>query len=457
VPTASACIGPLRLPSAAPGWSLRLLGEGVVPLPLTDLIEQELLATLDGEGDPDAVLSRHAGSKGPLYAALARATAAATARFGEVRDKLREAQARLRDTEKSATEAEKRASQTERRASAAEKRLASAESALAERQVLLDRADALRAAGFEADALARLGEALAGAAQAEEKPAAEVVAAFLNTAADWRRLAELRAQVAAAEEKARATEAACRRKEQQANVRSVAVDWAVWLVSRKITAEAVGAWQAIAAKLGIADEDLAAGLAGALEEYGSLQAARQAWSAAVAKLRADHTKLTGEVTALRRERDGLTAAIGAVRDAGIAEVREVAEAATAEVRRAAAEFERIQAQAAGLANHVRMAQALTSDDHLLWQRVEPETWAGLLVHLVRWADARLVSAVEVEPPEAVKSRLEDQVRCSYTKGPLRLTLPQLVGWLAAGLQGAPLRGVAALLGPASADGARPRG
>ncbi len=51
-------------------------------MPLTDLIQEELLATLDGAGDPQAVLDRHAGSKGPLYAALARATAEAPARFG---------------------------------------------------------------------------------------------------------------------------------------------------------------------------------------------------------------------------------------------------------------------------------------------------------------------------------------------------------------------------------------
>ena len=59
-------------------------------MPLTDLIEEELLATLDGKEDPQAVLDRHAGSKGPLYAALARVTVQATARFGEVRGKLRE-------------------------------------------------------------------------------------------------------------------------------------------------------------------------------------------------------------------------------------------------------------------------------------------------------------------------------------------------------------------------------
>lgn len=414
-------------------------------MPLTDLIEQELLATLDGEGDPHAVLDRHSGSKGPLYAALARATTAATGRFAEVRGKIREAQDRRREAEAGARESQKRAGQAERRASAAEKRLASADAALTERQALLDRADALHAAGFAADALARLGEALAAAAQAEGKPVADVVAGFLDAAADWRRLGELRAQVAAAEQRAEQAEAHAKARAAEAKLNEGAVRAGRWLAQRRIAGSTVEAWQAVAAKLGLADEALATGLGHALEEQGSLEAVRRAWAAAVAKLRAEHGKLTGEVAALLRERDGLTAAIAAVRDAGIAQLRETADTAAGEVRRAAAEFAGTQTRAAELDRHVRMAQALASGDRAMWQRVEPETWAGLLAHLLRWADARMVAAIEVEPPEAVRGRLEDQVRYSYAKGPLRLTLSQLVGRLAAGLQGAPpLRGVGAL-------------
>jgi len=455
----SASVSPCIRPSAR-AWVIPAAraptGREVVPVPLTDLIEQDLLATLDGEGDPQAVLDRHAGSKGPLYAALARATTAATSRFAEVRGKLRDAQARLRDAEHTAAESQKRGGQAERRASTAEKRAASAESALAERQGLLARADELHAAGFDAEALGRLARALA-AASAEDKPAAEGVSGFLDAAADWRRLGDLRAQVAAAEERARETEAACRGKERDAKLRAVAVDWAVWLVRQRITAETMGAWQAIAAKLGLADEGLAIGLARALDEYGTLEAARQARSAAVGKLHADHVRLTAEVGVLRRERDGITSAIAALRDAGIADVRQVAAAAAAEVQRAAAGFEHLTTQAAGLAQHVRVAEALASHDPAACERVEPETWAGLLAHLLRWADARLVASVDVEPPEALKGRLEDQVRYSYTKGPVRLTLAQLVGWLVAGLQGPRVGGVAGLLAPGSANGAHPRG
>jgi hypothetical protein len=62
-----------------------------------------------------------------------------------------------------------------------------------------------------------------------------------------------------------------------------------------------------------------------------------------------------------------------------------------------------------------------------------------------WAEAHLVAAAEVEPPEAVRAVLEEQVRYPYTKGPMRLTLVQLVGWLAAGLRSPVLGAVAGWL------------
>ena len=66
---------------------------------------------------------------------------------------------------------------------------------------LLDRADALQATGFDVDALTRLGHALVGAAEAEGRPTPAIVAAFLDAAADRRQLAQLRAQVAAAQQR----------------------------------------------------------------------------------------------------------------------------------------------------------------------------------------------------------------------------------------------------------------
>jgi hypothetical protein len=349
-----------------------------------------------------------------------------------------------------ARDAQHRAAEAERRAGAAEQRLATAEAALAQRQGLLQRAGALHAAGFDEQALARLAEALAGAAQAEGRPAAEIVAAFLQAAADWRRLAELRAQVAAAEQQAGQAERQAQVRVAAAKLTERAVHAAAYLVRRKVTTAAVESWQAVAAKLGLADEALASSLAHALEEHGSLEGAREAWSAAIAKLRTDHAKLTGEVGALRREQEGLAAAIAAVREAGIAKVREVADTAAAEVRRAAAEFERLATDAVELREEVTFAQALRAGDHALWQRVEPGVWQRILARLEQWSETNLANP-EVAIPDEVRRQAKGSPDYPALYGPFRVPLRGLVAWLQAGLAAAGAEPVRALLA-AAADG-----
>ena len=403
-------------------------------MPLTDIIEEELLVTLDGGTDPQIVLDRHAGSKGPLYAALARATAEATARFGEIRGKLREAQARRQAAEAQASDANDRAAQAGRQVAAAQKKLAAAEAALTKRQALLDRAAALKAAGFDDAALGRLTDALTAAAKAEGKLVADIVVAFLEAAGNWRTLAELHAQVAEAEKAAKEANRQARRTQAEAKLSDRAVKASRWLVRNKVTVPTVEAWRAAAEKAGLTAEAVATGLAHALEQHGTLEAARLSWSAAIGKLQAEHDNLTQEVEVLRTERDGITAAIGAARKTGIAQIRSVADQSAAEVRRVVAEFEQLTARSAELGQHIRMAQALGSDSLDDWRAVRPATWAGILSYLPDWAEARGAAAVEVQPHPDTRKRVEEQAKYPSLHGPVRLTLPELVEWLEEGIR-----------------------
>jgi chromosome segregation ATPase len=350
-----------------------------------------------------------------------------------------------------ARDAQHRAAEAERRAGAAEQRLATAEAALAQRQGLLQRAEVLRAAGFEEDALARLAEALAGAAQAEGRPTAEVVGAFLEAAADWRILAELRSQVAAARQQAEEAEAQAKARMAEVRVTEQAVRAARWLLGRKVSAAVVEAWQAVAAKVGLTEADLATGLARALEEHGSLEAARRAWTESVAKLRAEHRRLTAEVAALGAEREGLAAGIAAVQDAGIAKVREVADTASAEVRRAAAEFQRLAAEAAELREEVTFAQALRAGDPALWQRVQPGVWQGILARLEQWSETNLANP-EVAIPDEVRRQAKGSPDYPALYGPFRVPLRGLVAWLQACLAAADADPERAVLAAGVRDG-----
>ena len=254
----------------------------------------------------------------------------------------------------------------------------------------------------------------------------------------------------------RARSADYRRREREAKVRPAAVGWAVWFVGRGLTAETVRAWQAVAAKLRLDAETRATGLARVLEEHGSVDAARKSWSAAIAKLRADHRKLAGEVAAPRGERDGLTAAIGAVREEGIAEVREVADTATAEIRRAAAEFERVSAQAAELGPTLTFAQALRSPDPELWARVEPDAWAGILHRLGQWSAATLANP-EVPIPDEVRREAKGSPDYATPYGPFRVPLRGLVDWLRAGIAQAAQEPLRLLLAARAGSDGVPRG
>lgn len=123
---------------------------------LTDVITDELLKTLETDTDPQTVVARYAGSRGPLYGALARATRDATARYATLQQRVTRARTRVIASEHRAQEAEARAGRTEDAAQAAEHRLAVIQATLAQHQGTVQQVKALAAAGWATDALATL-------------------------------------------------------------------------------------------------------------------------------------------------------------------------------------------------------------------------------------------------------------------------------------------------------------
>lgn len=350
---------------------------------LTDLIEADLLATLDGETDPQAVLDRYAGSKGPLYAALARATVQATARFRAAREQLRAVEARRKEAAERADQAEARAQQAERRAAAAAQRRQAATDAVARQQALLDQAQALRQAGFDDESLAALARVFAEVAQAEGTTPAAAVARFLKAATDFEGLAAFERQVRQAAERAKKAEAEAQQRERAAKVRTRAVDQAERFVRRGITADTIGAWQAIATQLELPAERLARGLAAALERFGSLEAACQAKAreretldeeigrrrAVVAQLQADQDRIRAALQAVATEG---TDRLAAAEEQARAALHAVQAAATAAVQEAAGTYQTLLQQAAALGPAVRFAQALWEPHGLGLAALAPE-------------------------------------------------------------------------------------
>lgn len=170
------------------------------------MIEAELVAALDSGADVTTILRRYGGSKGPLYAALARATKRATENLGSLETRLRAARSQVKAEADRASAAEARAGAAEKRAGDADTRLAKAEAALGKREGLLARVASLEAQGLDAKALSRFGEVLADAARASGSDPGAVVAGLLKAA-------EAHRSVALAAKAARAVETQLRERE----------------------------------------------------------------------------------------------------------------------------------------------------------------------------------------------------------------------------------------------------
>jgi len=223
-------------------------------------------------------------------------------------------------------------------------------------------------------------------------------------------------------------------------VRKVAVDWAEWFVGRGITTEAVGAWRTAGEKLGLTAENLARGLADALERFGSLEAACQAKQnerdtlardigqrrAAVAKLKAENENITAALDAVARHGSRQVAAAEAAAVAAVHAVRDEALATLGETEE---QYARIKAEAAALEPAVQFAQALANPHAMLWHDAAPEHWATLLRHFGRYLAS--LGDPEGPPPEKVPKQLKDRISYATLYGQPRLG--ELVDWLIAGL------------------------
>lgn len=419
---------------------------------LTDVIQAELISALQSGADVEDVLRRYAGSKGPLYAALARATAQATEDLGAVQTRLRGARSQAKAEADRASAAGSQANEADKRARLAEGRLAKAEMALRKSEGSLAAVATLEAQGLDAKTLSRLGDVLAEASKMSGASPAAVVADLLKAA-------EAHRDVALAAAAAHAVEAQLGEREMRAKVRTAAVDVAEWLVREKVTRETVLAWRAIAQSLNGSDGSVAEAVADAIRRVGPpamAQAAAERDLVALAKeqarlktendaLRAEQDKVRAALTAVAQEgsasvgtaEEQATVAIAAARDQAIRSVRAVEAALTTAVAdadgRVASVVERYRtlAEDAGrLDAQVAFARALASDDTEDWRPVRPREWAMLLRHLNRWL-ATTGSDPAAPRVEVLAADIANRLRYGSLYGAPRLS--DIATWLVEGL------------------------
>lgn len=146
----------------------------------TEQIAQELLDAVDRPDQVDAVLARHVGSKGPLYAALARATATLKEQLPGLAQKAKEAQDQCRTRQEQVKVFDREVASRRQQRGALAKEIVKTEAKLKENRDLLGQVARLKAQGFGPDELARLHDVLAQVAAAKGAAPEDGVAQFFQ-------------------------------------------------------------------------------------------------------------------------------------------------------------------------------------------------------------------------------------------------------------------------------------
>lgn len=399
---------------------------------LTAIIEEDLLAALENGTDPESVLHRYQASKGPLYAALARATATAHEQFDDIAQAI-ETATRERDALQSDVQAlaDHRA-QLQADIMTATSQLASLQTQVDRHQASLNDLRRLGQQGFDPTTLNQFARLVQEMAATTQQTPGDTVRQFFTHVQDYAQLVQLHRQVAEAKQRTQAAIGTASQREQQAKVRTQAIQAAEWLVQHHLTSATVTAWQTIAERLQLSDEKLAQGLAATLQTYGTWQTTESALATKIATLGQTQSHLESAVQALRDERSTITQSLQAVEQEGCTRIQAMADHAQQAFQATVDHLAQLQAEAAALGTAVTWAQALQSDDPAVWQQVDPTAWLGLWAKFQQWV-ATQPETVAVPPPDLLGKRLHQHSRYASLYGPMQASLSELTEWLAIGL------------------------
>ena len=361
---------------------------------ITETIEAELLQALEGSGEPGAVIARYSGSKGPLYSALARATAKAVTELAAIQQQLAKVRGRLAQAQREADTAESREHRAQDAAAAAEARLRNLAERVAHAEGVLQQAEALRAQGCDGEVLAALANLISAVAGGDGITPAEAVTRLLEAGDHRAHLVDFQTQAEAAE-----------RRLQQAQ------------------SELARLTPAIAA---LREErgQIKAGLAAiAADGMGQLAKAQQVAVAAVQKVQG--------------------AAELAVQQAGT-RARLEAEATKQAVAQTLADYQGLTREAALLEQDVTFARLLREPDADYWQVVAPSSWQMVLTRLFAWVNA-VAPDLSAPLPGELKEIVAGSVEYPTIYGPFRASLLGLVAWLSEGIRLVPTAAMRAQL------------
>lgn len=440
---------------------------------LTQTITNELLEAMDDPGEMQAVLHKHANSKGPLYIALAKATNTLVTDVTTLLGNRKEAEKKLQEQQQHVEAVTKTLANLQEQVALKTGEQAAQDTKIEERKTLLDRADSLAALGFGADELSQLNAVLTKLAASQGEKKAAVVSLFFQLLGQYQDMISLEleaksAHVAAAKAKAEMEkcEAETKAAEAKAKARKISLDIVEKMLAQGVKEPDLPHWAAILAKSSVAPGEMA----GALEKFGTLDKLCKDREKRSQELHGEAKKLTSQVNALTEERDNIGAAIEAVKDKVLAQLEATAQKAiqglsgqvniinvqwqqlatainvmrekavnemklTSEKARGnidvlmaeTAKYGAVERHAGALEAEVALARAFKSHDPEQWKQISRQVIGGLLAGIILWSHGDPShNPLLPAPPSSLSSRM-------YMHTWLSTRLDEILVWALSGV------------------------
>jgi len=285
--------------------------------------------------------------------------------------------------------------------------------------------------GFGLGELAELHDMLVKVAASQGAKPEEAADLFFKEVERYQGIVSLeleakRAGVAASKAKAEADrwQAEAKLAEAKAKARKISIDIAEKLLAQGVKESDLPQWTRIMAKAGVGPE----GLVKALERYTSAEMLVQSGQKRANELQGQVATLESQVKALTQERDGIQAAIQAVREKALSEVRQAGEGVATSLKdldERVRELGDLREKLGELRAEAALAHALRSCDPELWRTVTPESILTLLGAAQTWAQARGFNP-GLTPPEKLQ-------RTTLLSSWTTVRFSDLLQWAATGL------------------------
>ncbi len=291
---------------------------------LTETIYEKLMGAVDDPVALEKVFHESAGSKGPFYIALAKATTSLQERFNEITQKCNNTAKVCLDKQQQIKAADQNLTVINQSIDVKSKEILSLDGKIADNKSLLDGAKMIAELGFGTTHLSQLNQLLSKMASSQGVKPTEATALFFKQVGHYQDLFSLElevkgAQVASSKAKAdfQRWQAEAATAEAKCKARKTSIDLADKLIAQGVKETDLPHWESIISQAGLKVEKLA----NDLQQFGSLEKLIQHRQKEEQKLNIKISELSAQVKTLTNERLQVSTSIDIVKKEALTQIQ----------------------------------------------------------------------------------------------------------------------------------------